>query len=811
MKNFKSIFTLLVTALVGLSLTACSNDDLDTNQYRGGVTLNAYGPNPVMRGGTLRFVGSNLDQIASIQIPGVSAITSYDIVKSGVPSEIRVTVPKDGPTEGYITLTTKTNETISTASELTYTEPIEFTGFSPASAMPGDQVTITGDYLNLIYSLAFADGVVVGENDFVSHDRYSIVVTVPEEAQTGKIELYTADLTVQSDEELDYQIISSEDAIEIGVPAISKLKGRNEVDALGEITAKAGEIITVSGSYFNMVYDVTIGGVSAADLKVSDDGTSLSFTLPAEAPDGDILLVLKSDVEVPVGTIVTVKPGNGVATPNPVKAGAELTIAGSDMDIVTSVTFPNVADAIAAEASADKVVVTVPAEAQEGNLALNMANGLSVEVPFTLVKPTVTGYDNASVSAGAALTIQGTDLDLVKTVKFGESDVVEVEGTADAITLTVPMNAQSGVPTLTLANGTTVENVPAVNIEEALFCYATQLPGDDAELKAGESLTLTVANGDKLTGVQIDGVDCQYALVKSNTELIIGIPDNAKKGSKVRLISSNGEITYTIDFIPNTEVTTVLWTGAADLAGWSWNWQIGDGTSGAGNPKMFADMDLQEGDVIRVYATAYNDWWQVQFYNGHWEAQSEIGAATGLNNGHNINSGIYSLDEHGGCIEITATAELVRQLTTLNDWGYCWILQGEGVVITKIAVTHYTSLETTLWSGEVVVDDWGNQPYMLSDGGSELLAAGMKVGSVLRIYLTTTSDAWNCQVVDGHWGPTFDGCDFNNGNYNLSEHNGALEVTITSAIYASITTVGGWGGSFILNGDNCICTKVTIE
>lgn len=811
MKNFKSIFTLLVTALVGLSLTACSNDDLDTNQYRGGVTLNAYGPNPVMRGGTLRFVGSNLDQIASIQIPGVSAITSYDIVKSGVPSEIRVTVPKDGPTEGYITLTTKTNETISTASELTYTEPIEFTGFSPASAMPGDQVTITGDYLNLIYSLAFADGVVVGENDFVSHDRYSIVVTVPEEAQTGKIELYTADLTVQSDEELDYQIISSEDAIEIGVPAISKLKGRNEVDALGEITAKAGEIITVSGSYFNMVYDVTIGGVSAADLKVSDDGTSLSFTLPAEAPDGDILLVLKSDVEVPVGTIVTVKPGNGVATPNPVKAGAELTIAGSDMDIVTSVTFPNVADAIAAEASADKVVVTVPAEAQEGNLALNMANGLSVEVPFTLVKPTVTGYDNASVSAGAALTIQGTDLDLVKTVKFGESDVVEVEGTADAITLTVPMNAQSGVPTLTLANGTTVANVPSVNIEEALFCYATQLPGDDAELKAGESLTLTVANGDKLTGVQIDGVDCQYALVKSNTELIIGIPDKAKKGSKVRLISSNGEITYTIDFIPNTEVTTVLWTGAADLAGWSWNWQIGDGTSGAGNPKMFADMDLQEGDVIRVYATAYNDWWQIQFYNGHWEAQSEIGAATGLNNGHNINSGIYSLDEHGGCIEITATAELVRQLTTLNDWGYCWILQGEGVVITKIAVTHYTSLETTLWSGEVVVDDWGNQPYMLSDGGSELLAAGMKVGSVLRIYLTTTSDAWNCQVVDGHWGPTFDGCDFNNGNYNLSEHNGALEVTITSAIYASITTVGGWGGSFILNGDNCICTKVTIE
>ena len=119
MKKIYSLYTLLVMALVGLSLTACSNDDLDTNQYKGGFSLNAYGPNPVMRGGTLRFVGSNLDQVASIQIPGVAAITNYEIVKSGVPSEIRVVVPKDGPTEGNITLTSKTNETIQTVSELT--------------------------------------------------------------------------------------------------------------------------------------------------------------------------------------------------------------------------------------------------------------------------------------------------------------------------------------------------------------------------------------------------------------------------------------------------------------------------------------------------------------------------------------------------------------------------------------------------------------------------------------------------------------------------------------------------------------------
>ena len=817
MKKIYSLYTLLVMALVGLSLTACSNDDLDTNQYKGGFSLNAYGPNPVMRGGTLRFVGSNLDQVASIQIPGVAAITNYEIVKSGVPSEIRVVVPKDGPTEGQITLTSKTNETIQTVSELTYTEPIEFESFSPASVMPGDIVTIKGDYLNLIYSLAFADEVIISEADFVKHDRYTIEVRVPEEAKTGKIELYTADLTVSSDEELDYQIIASDKAIEIGTPSVTSITGRNTAEALGNITAKAGEEIKIAGSYFNMVADVLIGGVSANDMKISNDGTGIIFTLPAEAPDGDIIIVCKSGVEVPVGTLTTVKPTNCVATPTPVKAGQALTITGLDMNLVTSVEFPDFAgDYIVPggdiTAEATKVVVkSVPNLAAEGNLHLVMANGMTVDVPFTLVKPTVTGYSVNPVSAGGALTIKGTDLDLVASVQFGESDFPELEATANAITLTVPMNATSGAPTLTLANGTKVENVPSITVNEAVFCYFTELPAEDAEMKAGESFMLPVANGDKLTGVEINGETCQYVL-SGGTNLIVSIPTTAKKGSSVRLISSNGEITYTFDFIPNTEVNTVLWTGLADLKNWTFNWEIGKGTNGDNNPNMFKDMDLQVGDVIRVYVTPVDGWWMVKFYDGHWAEHLEAGVAAGIGSTCEISPNNYNLDEHGGCIEFKATDKMVEQLTTLTDWGMCWVMMGQAV-ITKISVTHYNSLETTVWTGEAVADDWGNQPYILSDGGTELLAAGMKVGSLIRIYITATDASWNCQLVDGHWSPNtpFPGCDFNNGNWDLAEHGGALELQVTDYVYEHITSTQGWGGSFLLNGDNVICTKVTVE
>jgi len=809
MKNFKNIFALAVIALAGLSLTGCSEDNLDTNQYQGGVSLNVYGPSPVMRGGQLRFLGSNLDQIREVIIPTNISITNIDVVTSGVPSEIRVTIPKDGPMPGKVILVTKTDQRIETITDLNYIEGIEITKVTE-SAMPGDVIKIEGDYLNLIHSIAFADNVVVSSSDFVTWDRYAIEVMVPEDAKTGKLELYTADLTVIDKSKVEYQIVQTEKAIEIGVPAISKIKARNEADALGEITAKAGERITITGTYFNVVADVTIGGVSVADMAMAEDGSSLVFTLPAEAPSGNILLVCKSGVEVPVGTLTTVKPTNCVAAPNPVKAGQALQIDGNDMDVVVDVVFADSKGEYTINGNQNIInttqayAVTVPETATEGILKLAMANGELIDVPFTLLKPTVTGYDNTTVSAGGALTIKGTNLDLVKSVQFGESDVVSVEGSANAISLTVPMNATSGTPTLTLANGTTVANVPEISIQEAVFCYFTEMPAEDAELKAGDSFTLPVANGDKLTGVEINGEACQYVL-SSGSQLIIGIPGNAKKGSKVRLISSNGEITYTIDFIPNTEVTTVLWTGQAVADDWK------------DQPYVLSDAGLElkdagvvVGDIISFHITPLDAAWKLQIVEGHWgPTYASICSFGNDTEGGKFTE--YDLDANKGYFSIEVTQEMLDAAFTQQWWGGVFVLNGDNVVVDRITTTHYESLETTVWEGNVVADDWGNQPTFFSDGGAELLEAGMKVGSVIRIYITPTADGWNCQLWDGHWHGQFAGCDFNNGNWNLAEHNGAVEFIVTDDFFARMTASEGWGGAFLVNGDNVICTKVTIE
>jgi hypothetical protein len=817
MKNFKNIITLLAVALMGLSLTACSKDNLDTNQYQGGVALNVYGPSPVMRGGQLRFLGSNLDQVREVLIPEGISITNIDVVKSGVPSEIRVTIPKDGPIPGKVVLITKTDERITTKTDLNYIEGIEITNI-PVSAMPGDVIKIEGDYLNLIQSLAFAKGIVVSEADFKSHSRYAIEVEVPEEAQTGKLELYTADLTVVDKNKVEYQIIETEKAIEIGTPTISNVKGRNTAEALGNITAKAGETITVTGTYFNVIADITVGGVSVSDLKIANDGKGVTFTLPAEAPDGDILLVCKSGIEVPVGTLTTVKPTNCVATPNPVKAGQALQIDGKDMDLVTDVVFADskgeytIANNQNIINTKEAYAVTVPETATEGNLKLAMANGAQIDVPFTLVKPTVTGYNSTSVSAGGTVTINGTNLDLVKKVQFGESDVVNVEGTADAITLSVPMNATSGAPVLTLANGTTVANVPEITIQEAVFCYFTELPAEDAELKAGDAFALTVANGDKLTGVEINGEPCQFVLTNDN-KLIIGIPAKAKKGSKVRLISSNGEITYTFDFIPNTEVTTVLWTGQAVADNWgNQPYVLSDGG------QELKDAGVVPGDIISFHITPLDASWKVQFVEGHWGPTyaSICSIGNDTEGGKFIE---YDLEANKGYFNLEVTQEMLDAAYKAGGWGGVFVLNGDNVVVDRITTTHYESVEETLWEGEVVADDWGNQPYVLSDGGAELAAVGAKAGQTLYFYLTPMEDNWKIQFVEGHWGPTYASiCNFGNDTeggkfteYDLAGNGGKYALELTQEILDAAYKAGGWGGVFVLNGDNVKCTKITVE
>ena len=142
--------------------------------------------------------------------------------------------------------------------------------------------------------------------------------------------------------------------------------------------------------------------------------------------------------------------------------------------------------------------------------------------------------------------------------------------TATEFSVIVPATLAAGANdvTLTLTNGETVE-VGSIELSAPECAYATALPGEDVEIRAGETFVVTIANADKLTGVQVNGQNVQYIL--NGTSLIIQVPGSAGKNSNFTLLSSNGSISYDIAVIPATHVGMTIWSGMWENTGWGGN------------------------------------------------------------------------------------------------------------------------------------------------------------------------------------------------------------------------------------------------
>ena len=523
MKKISKIFAMLVVALVGLSLTACSDgDDLSTDQYGNEISLQSFGPCPVLRGGTLYLYGTNLDQIESVNLPGADPITAYEILQSGYNSKISIQVPAEKCEPGQIVLKTKKGGEITSVSPITYREDIEITKFFVGSegnmvGNVGDVVTIKGDYLNLMHGVIFAGSDTIKEAEFVGHDRYTIQVKIPAEARTGVITL--------TDATKDGTSLETKEELTINTPEATPIKDRN---------IKAGEILSIKGSSFDQIVSVKFEGatVNAADFK-SQSVAEITVAVPAKATDGTFYVVTKSGIEVPVGNIITVVPTQLVATPNPVKNGAELTITGKDMDLITGIAFPNAAASQLNKVETTKVTATVPEDAQEGDITLSLANGKTVTVAYTLVKPTVASCTPAAITAGEKTIIKGTDLDLVKSITFPG----DVEQTVDkfaaqnaqAIAVTVPAACAGSGFKLNLKNGITINIDGQLSIKAATDpAIASITPG---EAIAGSTITITGKNFQNIQNLYIGSYKVNRYTSRTNTEIVCQVPANAEVGT----------------------------------------------------------------------------------------------------------------------------------------------------------------------------------------------------------------------------------------------------------------------------------------
>lgn len=439
--KFSAWLMVCLILLSSLTFTACETNDVDTNQYKGGISLNVFGPSPVLRGGELRFLGCGMDQVASVLIPGCDAITDIQLISA---EEIRVIVPQTA-LPGYVTLMLRNGESIVTKTQLTYSEPVSIESFSPESVRPGDVLTIKGEYLNLMHQVIFAENVIVSDeviaeeeateatSKFLKHTRNEIQVRVPEEAQSGKI--------ILSDGAEIPNRLYSEVELQVVLPSVTEVADYNNI--------KPGAIMTVTGENFDLVKEVRMENGETMLFTYSAEQKALTFTIPRGAVNGPIYVVPASGVLVQVAEIKMATPEDVKAQETEITAGKELTLTGKNMDMIAAVLFPGVEKAVEPTSlSETEVKVVVPGEAQSGMIQLVLTSGETISsLELTVTAPKYCHIADENVLKTNDYFV-GEDM-VVDVVNIGELAEVQVAGTKVNYTssgsqLTIPVPETAG-------------------------------------------------------------------------------------------------------------------------------------------------------------------------------------------------------------------------------------------------------------------------------------------------------------------------------------------------------------------------------
>lgn len=526
--------------LTGVSFTSClKGDDIDTNQYTGGISLNVFGPSPVARGGELRFLGSGMNQVTAVVIPGCDDITDIKVISD---TEIRITVPQEAES-GLVTLKAPGGD-ITTKTKLTYIETISLESLTPSSVRPGDELTITGEYLNLIHEVIFVNEVTVAEENFTVHDRNTIKLIVPEKAQTGKI--------ILSDGEELPNLIYSEDELQVVLPSVAEV--------INQENAKPEDVITISGENLELVTKVLVPGnpenIEVA-FELSADNQQLIFALPADAADGDVIMLPASGVEIVVVHLSMAKPEVSTVFDAEVLGGQEITLNGNNLDLITGVTFPGVSDpVIPTSSSATELKVVVPEAAVSGTIVLNLKNGDVMEGPVLAVKTKCTVVNlPTEVQAGATLELNVENGEQLTGVEVNGSSV-EYSLQNSILSFTLPQELTGSV-TLKLISGEVfvTYNISVVSLGTLVYGESKVLGSSWSDYVYLESSVFTGATVGQVITVVVSNVqaDAQGAF-KTTSD---GWPAIAE-GYEYFPISGNYSLEITQDILTKLQSTGLV-------------------------------------------------------------------------------------------------------------------------------------------------------------------------------------------------------------------------------------------------------------
>jgi hypothetical protein len=363
------ILSLVCLVLCVVAFVSCDDENDDAGQ----VELHSFGPAGVKHGEEITFIGENLNKVTSIVFRPSVEVPSSAFTSVGK-ERITLNVP-DAAEAGTLILKTPDGD-IETKTSFNLEVPVVISAITP-EAKPGTNITITGEKVNWIESIAFASDLLVEKSSFVSQSATELVVTVPMEAQTGFLTFSSGGT--------EPLIFNSSDPLTVKLPLVA---------VLDPSAIRHEDNLTLTGTDLDLVTRIDFSG-GASVLKnnfVSQSETEIVVAVPRTTVTGKLTLTAPSGLKVQTTNALSIVLPNVTAfSPSNTldhNPGVTLTLTGTDLDLVAKIAFPKVAQPVLASSfisqSDTEIVVEIPAGAEGGTVSLTTIHDfvVPVTVPF---------------------------------------------------------------------------------------------------------------------------------------------------------------------------------------------------------------------------------------------------------------------------------------------------------------------------------------------------------------------------------------------------------------------------------------------
>jgi len=403
----------------------------------------------------------------------------------------------------------------------------ELISFGPTGAQHGDTIRFFGNNMDKVTEIDFTGGAKVMQNEFKKQTKNEILLVVPDLAQEGLVTIKspTGDIVSKTRFNLDV------------LPLITSITKES----------RPGDNVTIKGKFLDWVSGVTFANDKPATTIVSKKIDELVVKVPMDAQTGRLILFYggTKSSQMETDTVKVTLPGITSMTPNPVFHNADLTIAGTNLDLVTKITFNSVSTPVTSfvSQSATQIVVKVPGGARKGKITLTSPSGVTMQSTQDLdvVLPVVTGLAPNPVYHQTDLTITGTNLDLANKITFaGTSPAVTsfVSQSSTQIVVKVPAGAIKGKLVLGVTSGGTNDSPMELDVVLPVITSISPNP-----IAPGDNLTITGTNLNIATGVAFTGVGSPITsfVSQSPTQIVVTVPTGVLKG-KVKLNVQNSTV-----------------------------------------------------------------------------------------------------------------------------------------------------------------------------------------------------------------------------------------------------------------------------